>query len=162
MKEKFKMPKMPKMPAVNWKLFIVMLLMIVLVGTVVKCVPKFIVGGDMEVSFSLLEKNEVPEKIEQILPRYKMLERALAAKSDDGIYVIVTRGEKLTGGYEVDIEKIEMVENEDQKELIVYAVFEDPDPDDLVPQVISHPYVVVKTELEELPEKINLITRKRE
>jgi len=147
--------KMPKLPKVNWKLLITMILIIVVATALVKFVPKLF-KGDYEVGYMVLNQEQIPEKINEILPRYKMLERALAAKVDDQIYVIVTRGEKLTAGYDVDIERIELVKEENETKLVVHAIFKDPKPDDLVTQSMTHPYVVAKTELEELPTKIDL------
>lgn len=154
--------KMPKLPRVNWKLLITMILIIVVATALVKFIPKLISKGDSGVGYMVLDKEQIPEKINEILPRYKMLERALAAKVDDQIYVIVTRGEKLTAGYDVDIEKIELVKEEDETRLVVHAIFKDPSPDDLVTQSMTHPYVVAKTELEELPTKIDLEIKQKE
>ncbi|ABR50217.1 hypothetical protein Amet_4136 [Alkaliphilus metalliredigens QYMF] len=148
--------RLPKLPKINWKLFLTVMVIIVLVVAAVKVIPKFISGGDQEVSYVILEKEQVPEEIQEILPRYKMLERALAAKVQDDIYVIVTRGEKLTAGYSVDIEQIMIIKDHDEEKLMVHAAFKDPKADDLVAQVISYPYVVARVELEELPKKIDL------
>ncbi|AKL96754.1 hypothetical protein CACET_c33100 [Clostridium aceticum] len=153
MKNKLKLPKLPK---INWKLFITIIIIFVIVALAVKVIPKFISGGDQEVGYEVLEHSQVPEKIQDILPRYKMLERALAAKVDEQIYVIVTRGEKLTGGYQVDIMKIQLVKEKSEAKMVVHAIFRDPGTDELVPQVISYPYVVVKTDLKELPQKVEL------
>ncbi|QUH21524.1 protease complex subunit PrcB family protein [Alkaliphilus sp. B6464] len=153
---------MPKLPNVNWKLLITMILIIVVATVLVKFIPKLMSKGDNGVGYMVLDKEQIPEKIHEILPRYKMLERALAAKVDDQIYVIVTRGEKLTAGYDVDIERIELVKEENDTRLVVHAVFKDPNPDDLVTQSMTHPYVVAKTELEELPTKIDLEIKQKE
>jgi len=154
--------KMPKLPNVNWKLLMTMILIIVVATALVKFIPKLISKGDNGVGYMVLDKEQIPEKIHEILPRYKMLERALAAKVDDQIYVIVTRGEKLTAGYDVDIERIELVKEESDTRLVVHAVFKDPKPDDLVTQSMTHPYVVAKTELDELPTKIDLEIKQKE
>lgn len=149
--------RLPKLPNVNWKLLITMFLIIIVVATtVIKCVPNFMSGGNSEVEHVVLDKEQIPEAINEILPRYRMLERALAAKVDDDIYIIVTRGEKQTAGYDVNVEKVEIIEENDEKKLIVHAIFKDPNPDDMVTQSMTYPYVVVKTELKELPPKIDL------
>lgn len=153
MKKKFKMPKLPK---INWKLFITIIIIIILISVAIKVIPKYILRGDKDVSYEVLDQSQIPEKIQQILPRYKMLERALAAKVDEDIYVIVTRGEKLTGGYGVEIDKIQLLKEDNTKKMVVHALFKDPKPDELVPQVITYPYVVARTDLKELPERIDL------
>jgi len=116
-------------------------------------------NGDEEIEFEVLSEDKIPEKINDILPRYKTLERALACKVDGEVYVVVTRGEKPTGGYTVNIDKIEKVEEEDKFKLVVYAEFDDPEPGDVVSQVITYPYIVAKTNLKELPYRIELKTK---
>ncbi|KAB3533549.1 protease complex subunit PrcB family protein [Alkaliphilus serpentinus] len=153
--------RIPKFPSINWKLLLTVFIIIILVIVVVKTVPKFFSGND-EVAFVVVEGEDIPEKIQQIMPRYRMLERALAVKIDDVVYVVVTRGEKLTAGYTVAIESMRLTTENDETKLVVNAVFGDPKPDELVAQVITYPYVVAKTNLEELPQKISLEVRYQE
>jgi len=154
--------RLPTIPKINGKLFITFIIIILTLSLLVKCVPKFITGGENNVGYTVLEKSEVPDKLQEILPRYKMLERALAAKIEDEVYVIVTRGEKLTGGYAVDIQNIEVLADADEEKLVVQAIYRDPDPDDMVAQVLSYPFVVAKTSLKELPKKIDLEVKYKE
>ncbi|MTI55494.1 MAG: protease complex subunit PrcB family protein [Geosporobacter ferrireducens] len=111
---------------------------------------------DGNVAFEILSEEMIPQKVQEILPRYKALERALACKVDGDIYVIATRGEKPTGGFTVDIDRIMKVKEEDKNKLVIYVTFEDPKPGDVVTQVITYPYTVAKTNLKELPDKIEL------
>lgn len=147
---------------INWKLFLTVIIIITISVVIIKVIPNFISGGDKEVTYQVLDENQIPEKINKIIPRYKMLERALAAKVEDEVYVIVTRGEKLTGGYHVDIEKIQFLKGDSEARVVVHVLFKDPNPDDLVPQVVTYPYVVVKTNLTELPPRIDLEVKQKE
>lgn len=133
-----------------------MILMIVVVLIAVFFTAKYFIKGDDGVPFEMLEKNGIPKKIQEILPRYKSQERALVCKLDETIYVIVTRGEKPTGGYGIIIDKIDMEKEEDKVKVVVYVKFKDPKPGDMVTQVVTYPYVVAKTNLKELPDKIEL------
>ncbi|WP_432402354.1 protease complex subunit PrcB family protein [Wukongibacter sp. M2B1] len=120
-------------------------------------------NNDETVKFKVLEEKEIPKKIKEILPRYQTLERALACKVNGEIFVVVTRGEKPTGGYTVDIDKIEKIKDEEDKfKLVVYAKFTDPKPGDVVTEAITYPYIVAKTTLNELPYRIELKTRYEE
>lgn len=117
-------------------------------------------NDDKDVKYKVLNEKEIPKKIKEILPRYQTLERALACKVNGEIFVVVTRGEKPTGGYTVDIDKIEKVKDEEDKfKLIVYAKFIDPKPGDVVTEAITYPYIVAKTDVKELPYRIELKTR---
>lgn len=142
--------------ALNWKTVIIAVIVIMLVIAVTYAV-KYFMNDDKEVPFEVLSEEMIPQKIQEIMPRYKNLERALACKVNDEIYVIATRGEKPTGGYTITLDRIEKVKDDDDKtRLIVYTTFEDPEPGSMVTQALTYPYVVAKTELKELPDKIEL------
>ncbi|WP_255547712.1 protease complex subunit PrcB family protein [Crassaminicella indica] len=141
--------------ALSWKKILIVAIVIMLIIAAFYAV-KYFVKDDDGVPFELLSEEQIPQKIQEILPRYKSLERALACKVDGEIFVIATRGEKPTGGYTIQIDSIEKVNIDGKTKLVVYTTFKDPKPGDIVTQVITYPYVVVKTELEELPDKIEL------
>ena len=118
-------------------------------GVVVMCV----MNSSKKIEFTVLEDKNIPKEIEtQVLPEYRNLERALACIVDDKVYVVVTRGEKTTSGYEVDIDK--MIMNDDKRE--VYAAYTDPEEGKAVSQVLTYPYAVAETGLSELPKSIEL------
>lgn len=120
-------------------------------------VPKIMKDKEDLIKFKALDMEEVPEKIMEMLPKYVMEERALTCKYRDDIYVIVTRGEKKSHGYFVDIEKI--VKEKYTKEnfdLVVYAKYIDPNPNEVLPQEYDYPVIVVKTNLKSMPDQIHL------
>lgn len=118
--------------------------------------PKFF-GGEESVGFREVEENKIPAEISsEVIPEYKTLERALACVSGDDVYVIVTRGEKPTSGFGVMIDKMVVEEKEDDKNLIVYAEFNDPDKETPISQIITYPICIVKTDLSYLPDNIEL------
>ena len=120
-------------------------------------IPKYLNKGDRKVKYKVLESSEIPEKIKEILPKYLMEERALSCRLNEEIYILVTRGEKKTGGYGVEVNKIVSEKSsKDDFDLIVYAKFKDPDVNDIVAQGFTYPFAIVKTNLNKMPESINL------
>jgi hypothetical protein len=116
-----------------------------------------IFGGDEKVSYKVLGESEYPQQIaNQVIPEYRALERALACVIDDKIYVIASRGEKPTSGYEIAIDKMAVSEEDGVKTLKVYAVFKDPQPGTALTQVLTYPLQVAETELSFLPDQIEL------
>lgn len=114
-------------------------------------------AGETKVKFERVSEKAVPREIEaDILPSYRDLERALAFKVDDTVYVMVTRGEKPTAGYDVKIEEITLESKDDRSILNVSAAFADPDDAENLAQVICYPYDLVKTDLTGLPDSIQL------
>lgn len=116
-----------------------------------------ILGGDEKVSFKVLGESEYPQQIaNQVIPEYRALERALACVIDDKIYVIASRGEKPTSGYEIAIDKMTISEEDGVKTLKVYTVFKDPQPGAALTQVLTYPLQVAETDLSFLPDQIEL------
>lgn len=137
------------------RIWVLGLIVVIVLGIMI--IPKLLFNeGDSKVDFKVMEENQVPEKIMEILPQYKKEERALACKVDNKVYVVVTRGEKNTEGYTVDIDEIRKHKTDDAFNLVVKAKFKDPGPDQIVPQVITYPNIIVETNLKELPKKIKL------
>lgn len=118
---------------------------------------KILNKGDDNVEFKVLESSEIPEKIKEILPKYLAEEKALICKVRDEIYVIVTRGEKRTGGYSVEVENIIKEEwEEGEFGITVVAKYIDPADDEVVPMGFDYPFTIVKTDLKTMPKSINL------
>lgn len=118
------------------------------------------VSGGKSVKFNQLASDKVPQTIEKdVIPEYRELERALGCLVDGKVYVVVTRGEKPTAGYGVTIEKMQIEKTEQGTNLVVTALFTEPEEGKAVAQVITYPYEVAETELTDLPDTIELRTR---
>ncbi|WP_165000381.1 protease complex subunit PrcB family protein [Anaerophilus nitritogenes] len=144
-----------KLKELNYKKICMIAIVIMLIIGILLGI-KYFIGDDEQVSFDVLNQEQIPQKIQEILPRYKSLERALACKVNDEIFIIVTRGEKATGGYRVDIDKVEQIKEDTEETMVVYTTFKDPSPGDVVTQVSTYPHTVAKTNLKDLPDKIEL------
>ena len=137
------------------KLLIIIAIIIIAVAAV--AAGYIIFGGDEKVSYKVLGESEYPQQIaNQVIPEYRALERALACVIDDKIYVIASRGEKPTSGYEIVIDKMAVSEEDGVKTLKVYAVFKDPQPGTALTQVLTYPLQVAETDLSFLPDQIEL------
>ena len=123
--------------------------------------PDRLLGGGKEVSFTQLKKDEIPQSIEKdVIPEYRDLERALGCLVDGKVYVVVTRGEKPTAGYDLAIENIQLQKTEDGgSNMVVTALFKEPAEGETVSRIITYPYVVAETELTGLPDTIELAVR---
>jgi len=112
--------------------------------------------GVQNVSFDTIEPENIPNQISEVLPNYRMKEKALVCRINDEIYVVVTRGEKSTAGYEVEIDKLTLGDVDGEKVLTVYADYTDPKPGDVTAQILTYPFTVVKTDMADLPQKVVL------
>jgi hypothetical protein len=137
------------------KTHIVALAIILIIGIIF--IPKVLKSNEGEIKFKIVDEEDIPDKISEMLPRYLMEERALTCKYRDDIYVVVTRGEKNTQGYLVEISQIIKEKySKDVFDLVVYTRFTDPDPNEIVEQEYSYPFVVVQTNLKSMPEEVHL------
>ena len=117
------------------------------------------VTGGRQVEFTVLAEEQIPQAmVTEVIPQYRELERALSCIIDGKVYVLATRGEKPTAGFEISMEKMKLEKTEQGKNLVVTALFKDPPAGESVAQVITYPYQVAETNLEELPDTIELRT----
>lgn len=144
-----------KMRKPSKRMLIIIAIIIIAIAAVVAGMMIF--EGDEKVSYKVLGESEYPQQIaNQVIPEYRALERALACVIDDKIYVIASRGEKPTSGYEIAIDKMAISEEEGVKTLKVFTVFRDPQPGTALTQVLTYPLQVVETDLAYLPDQIEL------
>ncbi|HWQ77881.1 MAG TPA: protease complex subunit PrcB family protein, partial [Anaerovoracaceae bacterium] len=136
--------------------------MLVMFAVIIVAIAAIVAGmtifeGDVKVGYKVLGETEYPQQIaSQVIPEYRALERALACVVDDKIYVIASRGEKPTSGYEIVIDKMAVTEEDGIKTLKVYTVFKDPQPGTALTQVLTYPLQVAETDLSYLPDQIEL------
>ncbi len=144
-----------KMRKPSGRMLIIIVIIIVVIAAVVAGMMFF--KGDDKVSYKVLGETDYPQQIaSQVIPEYRALERALACVVDDKIYVIASRGEKPTSGYEIAIDKMTVSEEDGIKTLKVYTVFKDPQPGTALTQVLTYPLQVAETDLTFLPDQIEL------
>ena len=122
------------------------LLALVVLGFIL--VPIMFTEKTQPIDYTMVQKEAMPDKILNMMDKYVGEERALAVKLDDKIYVIVTRDEESNKG--IEINKIETLKEEERLVMRVDAIYKDKDK--------SYPYIVVETNLQELPDKIELNT----
>ena len=111
-------------------------------------IPNMFMEQSKPVDYTILQREAIPEKILDMMDKYVSEERALAVKLDNKIYVVVTRGDDKNHGIEMD--KIDVVKQDDKNIMRVKVVYKDKEK--------SYPYIVVETNLNELPDSIELNT----
>lgn len=141
------------MPKGKGLLIIGIIIAILIVALLVMSLMK----GDEAVDFRALSDAEIPQDItSSVIPEYRDLERALACMVDGKVYVVVTRGEKPTSGFEIAVDKMVLEENDGKNTLAVYCNFKDPEPGTALAQVLTYPLQVAETEMNTLPDQIEL------
>ena len=111
-------------------------------------IPKMFFNEAKAVEYTIVQRDAIPEKILDVMGKYADEERALAIKTDDKIYVVATRGKDMNQG--IQIEKIQMDKDEGKDVMKVNIFYKNKDD--------AHPYIVVETDLKDLPDRIELNT----
>lgn len=111
-------------------------------------IPNMFMEQSKPVDYTILQRESIPEKILDIMDKYVNQERALAVKLDNKIYVVITRGDDNNHGIEMD--KIDILKQDDKSILRVKVVYREKEK--------SYPYIVVETNLNDLPDSIELNT----
>ncbi len=124
----------------------VILMALIIGGFIVT--PNMFMEQSKPVDYTILQREAIPEKILDMMDKYVNEERALAVKLNNKIYVVVTRGNDKNHGIEMD--KIDVVKQDDKNIMRVKVVYKDKEK--------SYPYIVVETNLNELPDSIELNT----
>lgn len=122
----------------------VLLLILVIGGFIV--IPNMFMEKSKPVDYTIVQRESIPEKILDMMDKYTDEERALAVKLNEKIYVIVTRGKDNEKGIEMN--KIEMVQENNKNLMKVKISYKEKEK--------SYPYIVVETNLTDLPENIEL------
>lgn len=115
-------------------------------------IPNMFKEKSKPVDYTMVQREAIPEKILDMMDKYTDEERALVVKLDSKVYVIVTRGNDNEYGIEMD--KIDIVKEEDKDVMRVKATYKDKEK--------SYPYIVVETNLTDLPDRIELSTSREE
>lgn len=111
-------------------------------------IPNMFMEQSKPTDYTILQREAIPEKILDMMDKYVDEERALAVKLNNKIYVVVTRGNDKNHGIEMD--KIDIVKQDDKNIMRVKIVYKEKEK--------SYPYIVVETNLNELPDSIELNT----
>ncbi len=111
-------------------------------------IPNIFMEQSKPVDYTILQREAIPEKILDMMDKYVNQERALAVKLDNKIYVVVTRGNDKNYGIEMD--KIDILKQDDKSIMRVKVLCKNKEN--------SYPYIVVETNLNDLPDLIELNT----
>ena len=127
----------------------VILVLFIILGFVF--IPTLFLDTAKPVDFTMVQRQSIPNKILDIMDKYEDQERALAVRLDDKIYVIVTRGDK---EYGIEIDKITIDTIEEKTVMTVNITYKEKNK--------SYPFIVAETNLDSLPDKIQLNTKTEE
>ncbi|TCS83042.1 protease complex subunit PrcB family protein [Tepidibacillus fermentans] len=92
--------------------------------------------------YKVIQEENTPIQVRDWVKANRSKEKHSVIETNSKIYIVVTRGEKRTSGYEI------IVKNIDVKETEIHITFQykDPKPDSLVMQVLAYPLLILEIE----------------
>lgn len=101
---------------------------------------KVFINSMEQVNFTEVTEEEMSPDIVQWVERSKQTRAVLLKESDDHLYILLTLGEKASGGYEVDVKEIKQYHDG----LTIIAEETEPQKGMLVTGAMTYPYQLVK------------------
>lgn len=65
-------------------------------------------GERLAVEFTVVEEDDIPGELQEIIESHKMEEIKMTFEGDDGLYIIRGYGEQPTGGYSISADMVEL------------------------------------------------------
>lgn len=113
-----------------------------------------------DINFSIIDPAGAPGKLVDLVNRLKTSESATLAEADDGVYVLITRGEQPTGGYEAKVEKVTQSVSDQKGFATVRLMYTDPKPGQVVSQGVTYPLALVKLDSGKKPDEMTFIIQR--
>ena len=90
--------------------------------------------------YKKIKETESPIPIKDWIKTNRFSEKHTVLEVSNKVYIVISRGEQRTGGYDIDVKSIDEKENE------IHITFEylNPKPDEIVMQVITNPVLILE------------------
>ncbi len=97
-----------------------------------------------DVEYTIIEENDIPEKLMETIEKKKAAEFKLSFESEDALYLVHGYGVQETGGYSIAVRNLYLTENALYFDTELLGPENGSDPQ----KKPSYPYIVVKTQVQ--------------
>lgn len=102
-------------------------------------------------AFDKITVFEAPSRVRKAVERYKTEEKAAVYVVEGTVYLVITMGQKSTGGYGIRVKEIEQHGTlEGGSGFNIHVEYKKPKPGQPVCQAITYPYAIVKTNIKDI------------
>ena len=98
------------------------------------------IKGQVMMEYKLIEIEQAPEEIQEWIENNKHLETYMTFHTEEKTYVVIMRGEMMTGGYGIEVLRVD----ETDDHILIAVQYINPLPDQMGIQMISYPYVIIE------------------
>lgn len=109
--------------------------------------------------FERYDVEKAPERVKSLVNENVDRETTVLVEDKGKFWIILTRGEKRTGGYDVKVSDVSVVPQDGAKRrLVVSYRYSDPTPGMMVTQVLTHPVEIILLKgMNELPDNVEFV-----
>jgi hypothetical protein len=104
-------------------------------------------GAPVEINLPAIDETELPPEVQAWIEERIEEQINTTLIHGDKQYILVARGMKPTAGYSIQISKVEKADGN----IVVHTEIIDPNPDDMVAEVITYPYDITVIDYQDLP-----------
>lgn len=113
--------------------------------------------GKTPLSFTVLDLSAAPKGLRELAGQNREKATATGIKLEGNVYLLITRGVKPTGGYNVEIGPVTQETKAGRTVIVVAVKYTDPKPDQMVTQAITYPMVAAKLNLKTIPHGLSFV-----
>ncbi|MEY8356660.1 protease complex subunit PrcB family protein [Lachnospiraceae bacterium 54-53] len=132
----------------KWLIFLGLALWVLVTGTLSGCFA----GGDdgekvRDLEFTVVADADIPQELRQIIAEKQQSPFKLTYSDDQNLYIVVGYGQQAGGGYSIAVNELYLTENS----IVLDTELIGPDKGENTGTEPSYPFIVIRTEMSELP-----------
>ena len=132
----------------KWMLFMCLCMWVLVVRTLSGCSMSKDDGNKVrDLEFSVTAEADIPQELKQIIAEKQKTPFKLTYSDDQNLYIVVGYGKQDTGGYSITVNELYLTENS----IVLDTDLLGPEKGESGGTEPSFPFIVIKTELSELP-----------
>ncbi|MBE5977251.1 protease stability complex PrcB-like protein [Lacrimispora xylanisolvens] len=132
----------------KWMIFFGLAMWVLVVRTLSGCT----VNGDngnkvRDLDFTVVADTDIPQELKQIIAEKQQSPFKLTYSDDKNLYIVVGYGKQASGGYSIAVNDLYLTDNS----IVLDTELIGPDKGENTGTEPSYPFIVIKTEMSELP-----------
>ncbi len=132
----------------KWMIFFGLAMWVLVVRTLSGCT----VNGDngnkvRDLDFTVVADTDIPQELKQVIAEKQQSPFKLTYSDDKNLYIVVGYGKQASGGYSIAVNDLYLTDNS----IVLDTELIGPDKGENTGTEPSYPFIVIKTEMSELP-----------
>lgn len=132
----------------KWMIFFGLAMWVLVVRTLSGCTVNGENGDKVrDLDFTVVADTDIPQELKQIIAEKQQSPFKLTYSDDKNLYIVVGYGKQASGGYSIAVNDLYLTDNS----IVLDTELIGPDKGENTGTEPSYPFIVIKTEMSELP-----------